>query len=172
MNKNTRTITLAAVFTALTVVFLYIANIIPASRFGLVAVSSLFAVAAVIETGIISAIFVFVGSSILGALLVPDKTDILLYVFFFGYYPVIKSLAERIRPVILKWAVKLAVFEISFTVIWFLFNSLIFGGKYLEVNVILVYLAGSISFVIFDIGLTKLIGFYMNRISKFIRKTR
>lgn len=170
MNSKTRTITLSAVMTALSIVFLYIANIIPTSRLGFVAVSSLFVVAAVIETGIISAIFVFVGSSILGAVLLPDKTIVLIYVLFFGYYPVVKSFSEKFRSVILKWMVKLAVFEVSFSVIWFVFKSLIFEASYLNTNIILVYLAANVAFIIFDIGITKLIGFYIVRISKNLRK--
>ena len=95
MSKKTRRITLAAVFTALTLIFLYLANILPAVRLGFTAAASLFAVAAVIETGIVSALFVFVGSSVIGALLLPDKTAVITYVLFFGYYPVIKSLPRN-----------------------------------------------------------------------------
>ncbi len=89
---------------------------------------------------------------------------------FFGYYPIIKSLAERVRPVILNWVIKLAVFEAAFSVIWFLFKSLIFDSRYLETHIIVIYLAGTAAFIVFDIGLTRLIGFYIHRISKNIRK--
>jgi predicted membrane protein len=131
MSKKTRRITLAAVFTALTLIFLYLANILPAVRLGFTAAASLFAVAAVIETGIVSALFVFVGSSVIGALLLPDKTAVITYVLFFGYYPVIKSLAEKSRSRLLNWTLKFAVFEASFTLIWFLFRNLIFDVKVL-----------------------------------------
>jgi hypothetical protein len=170
MDKKTRTITLAAVLTALSVVFLYLANLIPTIRLGFAAAASLFAVAAVIETGLVSAVFVFVGSSVLGALLLPDKTPIILYVLFFGYYPIIKSLAERIRRVILNWILKVAVFEAAFSASWFLFKNLIFNSKYLNTHIIFVYLAGTAAFIVFDIGLTRLIGFYIQRISKNIKK--
>lgn len=170
MQKKTRTITLSAVFSALTVVFLYIANLIPTGRLGLVAVASLFAVAAVIETGIVSALFVFVGSAVIGALILPEKTDVLVYGLFFGYYPVIKSIAEKLRSALLKWAVKLAVFEAAFSLLWFLFKNLIFDASFLETNIIFVYLAGTAAFILFDIGLTRLIGFYIVRISKNIKK--
>lgn len=170
MQNKTRKITLSAVFTALTVVFLYFANIIPTARLAFAAVSSLFAVATVIEAGLLSAVFVFIGSSIIGALLLPEKTAVLIFVLFFGYYPVIKSIAEKLRTSVLKWLVKLLVFEAAFSVIWFLFKSLIFDAAYLETNIILVYLAGSIAFVLFDIGLTRLISFYIVRISKNMRK--
>jgi hypothetical protein len=170
MSKKTRRITLTAVFTALTVVFLYLASILPTVRLGFTAAASLFAVAAVIEAGIVSAFFVFIGSSIIGALLLPDKTAVIIYVLFFGYYPVIKSLAEKSRSMLLNWALKLAVFEAAFTLTWFLFRSLIFNVKVLWMPVIVVYLIGTSAFLVFDIGLTRLIGFYIIRISKNTRR--
>lgn len=170
MSKKTRRITLAAVFTALTVISLYLTNILPTVRLGFAAAASLFAVAAVIETGIVAAIFVFIGSSVISALLLPDKTAVLLYVLFFGYYPVIKSLAEKFRSKLPNWALKLVVFEAAFTLIWFLFRSLIFDAKVLEIPVLLVYLIATLAFLAFDIGLTRLIGFYIYRISKNTRK--
>jgi hypothetical protein len=170
MNKGTRIITLAALFTALSVVMLYLANLLPTVQLGFAAAASLFAVAAVIETGLVSAIFVFIGSAVIGTLLLPDKTALLVYVLFFGYYPVIKSIAERIRSLVLSWALKLAVFEAAFSLIWFLFRSLVFSGRILDVNGVVVYLAGTLAFLAFDIGLTRLIGFYIGRISKNIKK--
>lgn len=172
MTGKTKHITLTALLTALTVIFLSLTSILPTVRFGFAAVASLFAVAAVIESGIVSAIFVFIGSSVISAILLPDKTAVLIYVLFFGYYPVIKSLAERIRSLLLSWAVKLAVFEIAFTLVWFLFRSLVFDAKVLRTDVLLVYAAGTLAFLVFDIGLTRLIGFYILRISKNIRKNK
>jgi hypothetical protein len=151
-------------------VFLYLASILPTVRLGFTAAASLFAVAAVIEAGIVSAFFVFIGSSIIGALLLPDKTAVIIYVLFFGYYPVIKSLAEKSRSMLLNWALKLAVFEAAFTLTWFLFRSLIFNVKVLWMPVIVVYLIGTSAFLVFDIGLTRLIGFYIIRISKNTRR--
>jgi hypothetical protein len=172
MDKKTRIITLAALFVAFSVIFLYLGSIIPTIRLGFAAAASLFAIAAVIETGLVSACFVYIGSSVISLLLLPDKAVILIYVLFLGYYPIIKSLAERIRSIILCWTVKVVIFEASFSVIWFLFKRLIFDSKLLETNVIFIYLAGTGAFVVFDIGLTRLIGFYIQRISKNIRKNK
>ena len=101
MSKKTRNLTLSALFAAFTVISLYFASIWPTGLFGLVAFSSLFATAAVIDAGLASGISVFLVSSILGMLIIPDKAAPLLYIFFFGYYPVVKSLIERIRYIII-----------------------------------------------------------------------
>lgn len=172
MKNRTRNLTLSAVLVALNVVFLYLAVIFPTGRMGFVAVSSLFVVAGVIEMGLGPAILVFIGCSILSALILPDKTAVIVYVLFFGYYPVVKSLAERMRSKVLSWAIKLAVFNAAFTCMWFLFKSLLFDSKYLELNLLLIYPAVNLIFVVFDIGLSRLISFYIVRISRILRKNK
>lgn len=172
MKSKTRNITLSAVLIALNVVFLYLAVILPSGRMGFVAVSSLFVVAGVIELGISPAVLVFVSCSILGALILPDKTAVIVYALFFGYYPIVKSLAERSRSKVLTWVVKLAVFNAAFTALWFLFKTILFDSKYLETSLLLIYPAINLVFIIFDIGLTRLISFYIVRISKILRKNK
>ena len=150
--------------TALAVVFLYLAAILPTGRYGLVAAASLFGVAAVIETGLSGGVFVYLGASLLGFLLVPDKLDLMLFVLFFGYYPVLKSLAERMENRVLSWGVKLAVMNAALTVIRVFFASLIFDYAAMAGSTALVYLFVNIVFVIFDIGVSKVIAYYMYRI--------
>jgi hypothetical protein len=170
MKGTARRITISAVLTALTVVFLFIGNVFPAGRLALIAVASLFVTAAVIEAGFGAAAFVFAGGAVLGALILPDKTAALLYALFFGYYPIVKSLAERIGAAVLAWAVKLAAFNASLTAVWFLFRALLFKPDYLDWSELIVYAAGNAAFVLYDIGLTKLISLYIARISKNIKK--
>jgi hypothetical protein len=155
--------------TAFTAVLLYAASILPMERLGIVAVSSLFGIAAVIEAGLVSGIFVFSGSALICWLIVPYKPVVLLYALFFGYYPIIKSLAEKLRNKIIKWCVKLAVFNVALVLLWFLFGGLVFTPAIIKLGNALIWPAGNAAFVLYDIGLTKLIGFYINRLSKRIK---
>jgi len=170
MGKKTRRLTLSAVFSALTVAILYIASVWPTGQLGLVAVSSLLAAAAVIETGPASGLYVFIVSSAIGMLILPNRAAPLLYIMFFGYYPVVKSLIERAGKVFFQWLLKILVFNASLTVIWFLLRGLIFGSFGDTPGAALIYIAGNIIFVIFDYGYTKLIWFYIERVSKYMRK--
>jgi hypothetical protein len=171
MKKTTRNMAIAAVMTAFTVVFLYIAALLPMEQIGIIALSSLFGIAAVIEGGISADILVFIGSSIIGALIVPNKPMIHFYVLFFGYYPIVKSLAEKLRNNILKWAVKLAVFNLALTALWFFASFLILNPTILQMGTGLIYLLGNLVFVVYDIGLSRLISFYIVRISKHVKKS-
>ena len=132
------------------------------------AVASLFTVSVVISYGYIPAAAVFVVSTILGMLLLPDKASIMFYGAFFGYYPIIKSIAEKFKKKSLGWILKLAVFNAALTVIFIFTRELLmlrfFDKLSADILGIAIYAAFNIVFVVYDIGLSKLIGFYMTNI--------
>ena len=166
MKKNkTRRLTLTAVFTALSVAFMYLSAVFPTGQLGFLGVSSLLGVAAVIEYGIPGGIFVFAGTAILGLLIVPDKMLVVLYAMFFGYYPILKSLAEKVRSRVFEWVIKLAVFNIALTLILFAFKFVLFDFSFLKDSYILLYLFCNVVFALFDIGVSRVISFYIARIS-------
>jgi len=170
MNSRTRKLTLSALFVAMTLVMLYFASIWPTGQLGLAAVASLFVAAAVIELGIGSAVSVFIVSSLLGMLILPNRTAPLLFILFFGFYPIVKSLIERIRGNALKWLFKLVVFNASLLVMWFFMREMLLGFAGDVQGAFFIFLVGSVIFIIFDFGYTKLIWFYIDRVSKFIRR--
>jgi len=170
MSKKTRAVTLSALFSALSLVVLYIASISPTGQIGIVALASLFVAAAVIELGVSSALNVYAVSSALAMLLLPNRIAPLLYVSFFGYYPVVKSLIERIESAVLRWALKLAVFNAALTAVWFMLGELVFDFGELEIPLALVYLGGSVIFAVYDFGFTKVVWFYQERVSKYIKR--
>ena len=170
MAKRTRAITMTALISALATITLYIASVWPTGRIGIVALASVFSAAAVVEAGLASGIYVFVISSALGLLLIPDRSAVLLYICFFGYYPVVKCLVERIRNISLQWVLKLLIFNIAMIVVWFLLRALLFSFDTGEPATVVVFLGGNVIFAAFDYGFSKLIWFYKERISKNIRK--
>jgi hypothetical protein len=137
---------------------------------GLTALASVFAAAAVIEAGLASGLYVYAVSSALGMLLLPDKAAPILYMVFFGYYPVVKSLIERGRGASLKWILKLSVWTAAFAAVWLLLRAFIFGGDTAMPSVFIAYPIATAVFVLFDYGFTKLIAFYIARVSKYLRK--
>ena len=170
MNKTTKRISFAALLTALTVIFLYASALFPSGQLGFIAAASLFTAAAVIETGIGGGVIVFLGSSILAELMLPNKGLLLLYILFFGYYPIVKSLIEKLNALFLELLLKTVVFNIALSVVWFVLPNIIFGVSIPDINAILLYAAGNIVFAVFDFGLSKLIWFYIERVSRSVRK--
>ena len=166
MNIKTRNLTLSALFSALAVVVLYVASVFPTGQLGLAAVASLFVAAAIIESGLSFGIYVYVVSSVIAFLLVPNRMISFLFILFFGYYPILKSLIERHGRLVVQILIKLVVFNVALTVLWFLFRELFIAALPFELHLVFVCLIGSIVFLIYDYGFTKLIWFYINRISK------
>jgi len=170
MSKKTKEITLTSLISALTIVILYVASVWPTGQIGLVAVAAVFTSAAVIEAGMRPGIFVYIVSSLLGLLLIPERSAVILYIIFFGYYPVAKSLIERIPQTIAQWILKLAVFNAAFTVVLFSLRALLLAGYSALPGAPVLYLGGNVVFIAFDYGFSKLIWLYINRISKYVFK--
>ena len=167
MSKKTRKLALSAAFAAMAVIILYFASIWPTGQVGLAAAASVFTAAAVIEAGLLPGVYVYIISSALSLLLMPGRSAPILYALFFGYYPVIKSLIERIGWTAAQWALKLLAFNAALTVTWFLLGELLFGTRENMPGALVIYPAGNAVFALFDYGFTKIIWLYTNRVSKF-----
>ncbi len=150
---------------AYSVVALFVGSLLPTGQPGFAALASLFGIAAVIEAGLKGGISVFICSLILGLLLTSNKNTAILYGMFFGYYPILKYFAEKVplRPV--EWIIKLAVLNIALTAIIEIFKNLVFSVQTLTDSLLVVYIGANVIFVIFDIGVTKAMSFYIKRLS-------
>jgi len=167
MKSKTRFITVTAMLIAVSVGLLYMTSLLPAARIAVAAVAGLMSAAAVIECGVLSGIACFVVSSALSVVLLPVKSAALLYILFFGYYPVIKSLIERLDKIALEWTLKLMIFNAAVTAAYLLWRfgfmpDIDFGAWAL----IVMYLAGNVCFILYDLAFSGLAGQYVARIYK------
>ena len=170
MTRQTKSLTVTAVAAALSVVLLYLGSLFPSGQAGFAAVACLLGIAVVIACGLGWGVLHYVAAGALALLLLPDKTVALLYAVFFGYYPVIKSLAERCHGRPLEWGIKLAVFNAALTVLLFALRAAFLPERAADLPTAAVYLLLNVVFVVFDIGLSRLIVFYENRIAKYLKK--
>lgn len=174
MNDRTRKITLSALFAAFSVFSLYIASVWPTGQLGLTAIASLFVAAAIIESGKFFGIYVYIVSSVVAFMIVPNRLPVFFFILIFGYYPIIKSVIEKLKvSVIVQIILKLIVFNFALTFIWFfIFNGLFIATWEIDLHIVLIYVFGNVVFLLFDFGFTKLIWFYINRVSRIINKNR
>ena len=170
MRNKSYKITITAVMTAMTVTLMYLSSIMPTGRLGFLGLSSLMGVAAVIESGLSGGIMVYIGGCLLGFLLAPAKDIVLVYAVFFGYYPILKSAAERVKSVIMRWIIKLGVMNIALTVLAFGFDEIFFDVSGLDYALPIVYAAVNAVFILYDIGVTGVIGFYITKVRRKIKR--
>lgn len=163
-------VALVGVLTALSMVVLYLAAITPTGQLGVVAIAGLLPAAAVVSANLSAGVFCYAATGILGFLLVPRKEAALLYLIFFGLYPLLKCVIERLRKLPLEWICKLLFLNLALTVCWFFLRAVLLAGlpAYFE-QLWVLYLAGNVAFVVYDFGFSKLIAFYAARIDKVIR---
>ena len=168
--KKHRKIAYSSILTALAVVLLYIAGLLPAGRIAGSAIAALAIAACVIECGLAAGCAVYAVSSLTAALLVPDKLVVFLYIAGFGLYAVLKSLIERMHNLKLEFLFKFAVFNVILVSGYY---GAVFLNRFLrlipefEASGILYIIAlgaANLLFLVYDIGLSRLIGFYTARI--------
>lgn len=164
-------ITLSAVLAALSLVFLYMASFAPSGKLGLVAMAGLFPAAAVVSFGFSAGFLCYAGTGVLALILLADKGMVLLYLLFFGLYPMIKGRIEEIRILPLEFVLKLIVCNAILTIFLLFMGRIFFAAMPLEnLPKGLVYAICNGAFLIYDYGFSKIIGFYCCRIDRVLRK--
>ncbi|MEA4923217.1 MAG: hypothetical protein VB031_07590 [Eubacteriaceae bacterium] len=166
-NKKTYRIALGGICLALSAVSLYFASFIPGVELTMYALSSVFVCVAVAETGVKGGLLVYVGSAVLGFLLMPGKLGVLPYLCFFGIYPVLKLFAEKIKNRPLQMAVKLIFFAVIVFITYGLFRSIFFANiKLPDFGKIGLIVFALVMFLLYDFILTGVVAFYRRRIRR------
>ena len=147
-HTTSRRTAVAGVLAAGSLAVLWLACMVPSGRIGLTGAAGLFPVAAVLAAGRAAGYLCWAASALLGLFLLPDKGVALLYLIFLGLYPVVKNNIEGLRRLPLEWLCKLACF-----------NAALWLGE----RTWLLYLAGNLIFVLYDVGLSRLIALVMAR---------
>lgn len=169
--KKTGYITFSALTAALCVVVVLLAYF-PYLTYALPAIAGLFIMAAVFEVGIKWALGAYLTSSII-VLLTAEPKSALLYVCFFGLYPILKVFFEKVPKTVFKIISKLLFFNASATVLYFLFLKVLglpiqlFGKSVIILGLII---AANIVFLIYDTALVRLSAWYFSRIHSSISR--
>ncbi|MGE4275787.1 MAG: hypothetical protein AB7E30_01270 [Lawsonibacter sp.] len=162
---------LGGILAAGSLVLLWLACLAPSGRIGLIAVAGLFPVVGVLAGGQVTGYLCWASAGLLGLILLPDKGVALLYLAFLGLYPVVKSRIESLRRQPVEWLFKLVFFNAVLTVFWFLMQGLFLPNPpaWLLDNSLALYLAGNVVFILYDVGLSRLIALLQARLR---RRTR
>lgn len=170
--KNSLKIAVCAVFTAMSVVLLFIGGAAFVLVYLMPMITSLLMIILRKTFGVSAAMITYTATSILSFMLVPDRECMLMYVLFFGYYPVIYPSLEKIKA--LKWAVKFLIFNSMAALIQFALIY-VFGIPFLEegegIFIIVIFAAlMNILFVIYDFVIKNTFLLYEKKLEKRIKK--
>ena len=141
-------------------------TIFPFADYALPALAGVLLIPIVLESGVKWGFMVYAVVGILNAILTPSLEAKVLFIAFFGYYPVLKALIERLRKIWLEWIIKLAVFNLTMIgAYWIMLTFLGLPADSFEIfglDLPFVILAiGNVAFVLYDIALTGVITTYL-----------
>ena len=163
---------------ALCLLLMFMTGMIPFATFALPAMAGIVLIAVVVEMGRPTATMVYVAVSLLSLFMCPDKEAAMMFIGFFGFYPIVKGKLDAIKSRILRPAVKFAVFNIAiFISYWIIIN--LFGlteileemGTFGEFTLMATWMLGNCVFAVFDVALARITYVYTHVLrQRFFRK--
>ena len=173
--KKTKKIAVSALLAAFGVVILYLGALVDVLDLSVAILASFLILFCTAELGYSSALSVWLVTSLLSLLLLPNKAPALLYAALFGYMPVTKFLFERLGKWI-SWIPKLLLFNAAAAAVGYFGWELLgfttenrFGLSAGWMIAAYLLLANTV-FVICDILYTRLVLIYLKRYRNKIRK--
>lgn len=161
-------VALGGIITAVCTVLMFLTGLIPIGTYALPAIAGVTLMVIVIELSPRWAWMVYIAVSVLSALLAADKEAVVLFIIFFGYYPILKYHIEYIHNRAIQIIIKLIVFNAAMIIAFFIAINLlgipedsfvIFG-----ISLPWVFLLfGNLVFFMYDYSLTGLVSLYMTQ---------
>lgn len=173
MKQNFK-ITVSGMMVALSVVFMLL-SYFPYLTYAIPAITGLFMMLLVIEINCKWAFGAYAAAAVLVFIFAEPESK-LMYICLFGYYPILKSLIERIGKPAIEWPLKLMIFNAAVLMIYLFFSRFIaaisledFGelGKY---GAYIFLAAGNLVFVLYDIAISRMAMVYMNLLHPKLKK--
>lgn len=166
--KQSVKIALGGILGALSLVCMML-TLFPFATYALPAVAGAVLIPIVVEIGVRWGWTVYAAVALLSLLIAPDKQAAAMYVAFFGYYPLIKAVVERMKSRAAEWLVKLGIFNAAmvgtYLLLIYAFELPLEEFELFGWNLPLVFLlAGNVVFVIYDIALTNVISLYIQQL--------
>ncbi len=166
MIKKSTQVAMGGLCAGLCVMLMFMTGLVPFAIYALPAAAGAVLIAVVVENGKKTAVVVYIAVSLLSLFVVPDREAAIMYIFVFGYYSIIKSGLDKIRPKPLSYIVKLIIFNIS-AVMGYLIVIYVLGipdvlsefGRY---SALILLGCGNIVFLIYDFLIGNLFKFYVN----------
>lgn len=109
--KRSKLIAFSGILSALSVVIIFLGTVISVFAYVAPILSGLVLILAINNIDKKSALLIYAVVSVITVILMPDKECSLTYIFFFGYYPIIKPRLQGIKSTVLRVLLKLIIFN-------------------------------------------------------------
>ena len=180
MRKKSAQVALGGIATGMCIALMFATGMIPFSYYALPALAGLVLIAVREENGLSTALIVFVAVSLLSVFVVPIKEAALLFIAFFGYYPILQESFAKIRPGALSWVVRFVIFNAAVAAAYWVIVH-VFGiteileefGNFGKYSVLVLLAFANVFFVIYDGAVRNITLAYRNWLRpKILKKAR
>lgn len=172
---SAQTVAQAALLSAVALVFLFAAGMLPTGWTGVTAVAGLAVAIAVSASGYLTGTLCYLVTGILSLLILPGKQVAILFISLFGLYPLLKIRMERLGSRIAAIAVKLVFFNVVLLLLLQFASQLLWGDlldqwSYSVPLRPILCLVGSGIFLLYDFAFTKVMGMLQARLIPLLRR--
>lgn len=169
--RTAHRVSLTAMFAAMSLLFLYLAAVLPTMRLTMFFISSVFIMGLILEEEMGLAFLMYFTVSLLGLLLLmPYFSYVLPYVIFFGHYGIGKYYIEtRIKDKVIGYIIKLLYYNVALVLIYLL-AQVVLAEMLNALPIWALILIAEAAFVLFDWLFTKVTAYYFNNIRRFLMK--
>lgn len=146
-------------------------GLIPSATFSIPAMSGILIMLLMLEFDKKTSFISYIAVSFLSLILVADKEAVLVFIFFFGNYPIVKSYIERLTNIVVSYLIKLVYFNTVVMLIYYLSIFMLGMGDLVEgyddiahlIEIGLLVL-GNFVFFFYDYTLTIFVPYYFSKI--------
>ncbi|MGD9559333.1 MAG: hypothetical protein AB7V55_01850 [Oscillospiraceae bacterium] len=179
MNKKqpsrARRVALGGILSAVSLLFLLAGGLIPVGTFAAPIFAGLCLMPIAMDIGTKTALLCYAAVSILGVVIVPDTELVLFFIVLCGYYPILYPTLGRIKSRVLRWVVKLLLFNAAVLAVYCLLFFFFTGPTVLETLTArapwywaALLAVGNVTFVLYDVLIDKLKIVYVQRFRKYL----
>ncbi|WP_028517274.1 hypothetical protein [Ruminococcus flavefaciens] len=172
-------VALGGIVSALCLVTMFLAGVLPALYLLLPGIAGILLMIIAVEVSTGWAFLTYLAVSLLSVFVTFDKEAALIFIMFFGHYPILRFYIEKISLRLIRFIIKLAVFNICiigyfYVTVYFLgldemldeFNEMGIYGAYIMLGIC------NIIFLVYDFDLVFMYDLYRKRIMPKFRKKR
>ena len=173
--KNSLKLTYCGVITAISVVIMFFTSLIPIGLYVLPAIAGYIITSVKKEINFKWAFLTYIAVSIVSLMLVAEKESVLMFIFFFGYYPILKFKIDEYKSKVIKIILKFLCFNISVIFVYFIAIQVLNISEN-EFEILGVYIPGiflflgNIIFFAYDYSLVGAGFYYDKKIHPYINK--
>lgn len=169
-HRKSQKVALCGMVGALAAACILLGGFIPMATFVAPAIAGMLVLVAAIELGYRTGYLLFAVIGLLSLFLSPDKELSCIFLFLLGYYPLLKSRLDKLKPRFLRWVVKFLLFNLSvfamYALLLFVFPLPELVADFSETGSVLLFglwLIANLTFLLYDMAIEKIVWVYLHK---------